>query len=92
VQLPIRFLQIGTDTAIWSAPQELFCQVAMGVRERSPVANTLYGGYTNGWLGYLPTEVEWPHGGYEPSVSPYTPPAEHDLSSAVLQHLETLKR
>jgi hypothetical protein len=91
VQLPVRFLHIGTDTAIWSAPLELFCQVAIGVRERSPFANTLYGGYTNGWLGYLPTEVEWGRGGYEPGVSPFTPPAEHELSSAVLQHLETLK-
>lgn len=91
VRLPIRFLHIGTDTVIWSAPLELFCQVAIGVRERSPFSNTLYGGYTNGWLGYLPTEVEWPRGGYEPSVSPFTPAAEHDLAAAVLQHLERLK-
>ena len=39
---------------IWSAPVELFCEIAMDVRQRSPFAYTLYFGYTNGWLGYLP--------------------------------------
>ena len=91
IRLPVRTLRIGKDTAVWSAPLELFCEVAMGVRERSPFPNTLYFGYTNGWLGYLPTEKEWPYGGYETSVSPYTPQAEHDLSAAVLEQLNRLR-
>ncbi|MCC7500008.1 MAG: neutral/alkaline non-lysosomal ceramidase N-terminal domain-containing protein [Bryobacterales bacterium] len=91
IQLPVRALRIGRDTVIWSAPIELFCEVAMGIRERSPFANTLYFGYTNGWLGYMPTEKEWPYGGYEPSVSPYTPRAEHDLAAAVLEQLNRLR-
>ena len=92
VRIPVRVLRIGRDTAIWTAPLELFCEVAMGVRERSPFANTFYFGYTNGWLGYMPTEKEWPFGGYEPSVSPYTPKAEHDLAGAVLERLGRMRR
>ena len=35
VRLPLRFLAIN-DTVIWSAPVEMFCEIAMGVRDRSP--------------------------------------------------------
>lgn len=63
VRVPIRFLKINQDVAIWSAPLELFCEISNGIRERSPFPFTFYYGYTNGWLGYLPSEKEWKHGG-----------------------------
>jgi len=87
VRLPIRFLKINKDIAIWSAPIELFCEVAMEIREKSKVKNTLYFGYTNGWLGYLLTPKELKNGGYEPRVSPYTAQAAEDLTKVVLQQL-----
>ena len=87
VNLPIRFLKINKDIAIWSAPIELFCEVAMEIREKSKFKNTLYFGYTNGWLGYLLTPKELKNGGYEPRVSPYTAQAAGDLTNAVLRHL-----
>jgi hypothetical protein len=34
---------------------ELFSEIAIDVRNRSPFSHTLYFGYTNGWFGYLPT-------------------------------------
>ncbi|MEZ5361191.1 MAG: hypothetical protein R2748_02330 [Bryobacterales bacterium] len=53
---------------------------------------TFYAGYTNGWLGYLLTADEWQYGGYEPSVSPYTPEAQFDLERAVGAALDALPR
>jgi neutral ceramidase len=87
VRLPIRFLKLTKDIAIWSAPIELFCEVAIGVRDQSKFKNTFYFGYTNGWLGYLLTPKELKLGGYEPRVSPYTAQAAADLTAAVLAHL-----
>ena len=87
VRLPVRFLRINDDVAIWAAPLELFCEIAIEIREKSPFRNTIYFGYTNGWLGYLLTAAEIPLGGYEPRVSPYTAQAEGDLKQAVLAHL-----
>lgn len=92
IRLPVRFLKIAKDTAIWAAPLELFCEIAIDVRERSPFANTMYFGYTNGWLGYLLTAAELPLGGYEPRVSPYTARAEDDLKRTVLGFLQGWKR
>ncbi len=85
VKLPIRFLNINDDVAIWSAPLELFNEISNEIRNRSPFPFTFYFGYTNGWLGYLPTSSAWDHGGYEVEiVSPFTSSAEIELKEAVL--------
>ena len=89
VRMPVRFLTIGEDIAIWSAPIELFCEVSNEVRERLPFPHTFYFGYTNGWFGYMPTAEAWPHGGYEVErVSPFTPAAAGDLTRLVLDYFQ----
>jgi len=87
VRLPVRFLTINNDIAIWAAPVELFCEIAIDVRSRSPFPYTFYFGYANGWLGYLPTREEFAHGGYEVNTSPYTDAAGEDLARAVETYL-----
>ena len=88
VLLPIRFLRINDDIAIWSAPVELFCEIAMHVRNLSPFPYTFYFGYSNGWLGYLPTKAEFAFGGYEPKTSPFTDQAEGDVTRSVVSYLQ----
>jgi hypothetical protein len=89
VKLPIRFFKINEDVAIWSAPLELFCEISNGIRERSPFPFTFYYGYTNGWLGYLASEKEWQHGGYEVErVSPYTISVEKDFTEPIVSYLQ----
>lgn len=88
VRLPIRFLKINSDIAIWSAPLEMFCEISNEVRNHSPFPYTFYFGYTNGSLGYLPDESAWQHGGYEPGVSTFTPAAHKDVREAVVGYLE----
>lgn len=86
VLLPIRFLRIG-DTVIWAAPVELFSEIAIEIRKRSPFAHTFFSGYTNGWLGYLPTAQAFSEGGYEPATSPFTPSVEADVMHHVVGFL-----
>ena len=89
VKVPVRFLRINEDVAIWSAPLELFCEISNEIRERSPFPFTFYYGYTNGWMGYLPTEKEWAHGGYEvEDVCPYKPEMGNQLTEAVSAYLQ----
>src|SRR5688500_7868781 len=88
VLLPVRFLKINENVAIWSAPLELFCEISNEVRNRSPFPFTFYFGYSNGNLGYLPTKAGWSEGGYEPGVSPFTPDAEKHLIEGVSGYLQ----
>jgi hypothetical protein len=88
VRIPVRFLKINDNVAIWSAPLELFCEISNEIRDRSPFPYTFYFGYTNGNLRYLVTESAYEHGGYEPNASPFTPSAAKDLTEAVVGYLE----
>lgn len=91
VRLPTRYLRIN-DTLIWSAPIELFCEIAVAVRNQSPFPHTFYFGYTGGWFGYLPTKQAFQEGGYEPKTSPFTESAERDLSEGVITFVQGMKR
>lgn len=89
VRIPVRFLKINDDVAVWSAPLELFNEISNEIRDRSPFPYTFYFGYANGWLGYLPTQAAWKHGGYEvETVSPFTPLAPIDFTEAVVGYLQ----
>lgn len=87
VRLPVRFLTIE-ETAIWAAPVELFSEIAMDIRNKSPFKQTFYFGYTNGWFGYLPTAAAFGEGGYEPATSVLTSAAEADLTKHVITTLK----
>ena len=91
IKLPLRFVAIN-DTVLWSAPVEMFCEIAMNIREKSPFKQTFYFGYTNGWFGYLPTAKAFEEGGYEPRTSPFTPKVESDLTEAAITTLRRLRR
>jgi len=90
VRIPIHSLVINDNTVVWTGPLELFCEIAMSVRRASPFPNTFYFGLTNGSLLYMPTNAAFDEMGYEVGTSPFTPRAEHDLTTGVVQHLQSL--
>jgi hypothetical protein len=88
IRFPIRFTIINDDLALWSAPVELFCEISMNVRSRSPYPYTFYFGYANGWLGYLATRQAFSEGGYETQTNPFSDRVEEDLTKTVLTYLD----
>lgn len=92
IKFPVQFLGINDDIMVWSAPCELFCEVSNKIRSNSPYPFTFYAGITNGTFGYLCTPEEIKLGGYEPTVSPFSPSAAGQLSEAVSQELDALSR
>ena len=65
---PINAVRIG-DGVIVSGPGEVFTEIGMAVKERSPGTPTLYCGYTNGAVSYFSTAEAFEEGGYEPAFS-----------------------
>jgi len=60
----IQALRIG-DAAIVGLPGEVFVSYQHQIRACSPFAHTIVLAYTNGNIGYVPTEDAFPEGGYE---------------------------
>lgn len=88
IRFPIRFAILNNELALWTAPVELFCEISLQVRSRSPYPYTFYFGYANGWLGYLPTRQAFAEGGYETQTNPFTGRVEEDIVNAALTWLE----
>jgi neutral ceramidase len=65
VEATLSAVRVGNG-AIVVAPGEIFSEIGLAVKERSPAEVTLYAGYTNGLVSYFPTAEEYPLGGYEP--------------------------
>jgi neutral ceramidase len=91
IRLPVRFLKVNDDLAVWAAPLELFCEIAIQVRGRSPFPRTFYFGYANGTLGYLPTRQALSEGGYEIDVTPFTERAGEDFAQGVTAYLQGMR-
>jgi neutral ceramidase len=65
VELPMNAVRIG-DGLLVTAPGETFTEIGMAVKQRSPGTPTIFCGYTNGMVGYIPTTDEYRFGGHEP--------------------------
>ena len=61
-------MRVG-DGVIVTGPGEVFSEIGMAVKERSPGRPTLYAGYTNELVAYFATAAEYVHGGYEADYS-----------------------
>ena len=91
VRIPVRVLRIN-DTVLWGSPVELFCEIALRVRAESPFRHNFFFGYSNGWLGYLPTAEAFRDGGYEPRTSAFTAQVEKDYTEGVIAFLQGIPR
>lgn len=92
-------MRVG-ETAIIGTPGEVFSEIGLEVRTRSPFETTLFAGYSQGILGYVATPQEHSHGGYEPAVAqrgydhpaPFAPQAATLLIDTCLDVLSELRR
>jgi hypothetical protein len=57
-------IRIG-NSAFVTCPGEIFNEIGVEVKRRSPVPHTCFVGYTNGSIGYVPVPSAYPEGGYE---------------------------
>ncbi len=86
------------EQAIVGGPGEIFGELGHTVRRASPAAVTIFAGYSNGSLGYIPTRAEYPYGGYETAVShrgydlpaPFAPGAGELVRDAAIELLEEI--
>jgi hypothetical protein len=60
-------MRLGGSVGLVTAPGEIFTEIGQSIVARSPFPHTLYAGYTDGTIGYVPTRAAYPEGGYEVS-------------------------
>lgn len=79
------------DAAFACAPTEAFNEIGARVKRESPIRDAFFVGYANGIVGYVPTPVSYPEGGYEVThACRVDPEAAPILERACLELLERL--
>ena len=83
------------DTVVLGHPCEMFAQLGLRIRKKSPFGTTLISGLTDGYAGYLPAPACFRHGGYETHRSVYVGrlanPAGHVVVKEALGLLQRSK-
>ncbi|PGB03448.1 neutral/alkaline non-lysosomal ceramidase N-terminal domain-containing protein [Bacillus toyonensis] len=69
IDLEIQLVQIN-DGMFSGIPMEPFSETALEIKESLQNERAFFGGYTNGYIGYLPTSEEFTYGGYEVELNP----------------------
>ncbi len=64
VECAVQALRIG-NVALVGVAGEAFTEIGLAVKACSPFPHTIFLGYTNGCLGYIPTAEAYNAGGYE---------------------------
>jgi len=75
IAIPITAIRM--DDFVWiTFPGELFHEIGQTVKKSMHASNTYILGYSNGSLGYLPTQKAYGEGGYEPWSAKFAPVTE----------------
>lgn len=91
MKLEQQAVRIG-DAAFVSFPAEVFSEIGLAVKKRSPFSRTFVIGLADeSDVGYLPTAEEFKEENYEVLGSPFSPKAEQACIDASLSLLERLK-
>jgi len=87
--IELQAIKIGS-CALITFPGELFVEIGLKIKEKSPFQHTYIVGYANGYVGYLPTKQAFEEGGYETIASHFAPESEEIVIEESLALLRSL--
>ena len=90
VEAELHGIRVG-DIGLVGFPGEPFAEIGVAVKRGSPFSHTLFSGYTNDYLGYLPVDAARPDGGYEVETTPFAPGSADSVIEASLALLRDLR-
>lgn len=89
IEVNIQAMRIG-ETVLVTIPVEPFAELADAVKQRSKSVNTVFSGFSNGHINYLPTDVAFEEGGYEVGVCVFAPGSAELAIRASLNAIDDL--
>lgn len=65
LEAEVQVIALGDDVAWVGIPGELFCELGMSIKRRSPFPHTIVAEMANGSINYIPTRRAYEQGNYE---------------------------
>jgi hypothetical protein len=92
IDAEIQVFALGDEMAIVSLPGEIFTELGMYIKDRSPYKFTTVVELANGAIGYVPDRKAYAEGAYEPVSSRCAPGSGEILAEKAIALLNILKR
>jgi hypothetical protein len=70
LRFELNLLALGDEFALLTMTHEVFAEYQLWIDQHSPFRHTMVLAYTNGCESYVPTDKDFPLGGYEAAASP----------------------
>jgi neutral ceramidase len=87
----IQAFRLSEEAVILTLPHEVFVELGMAIKKRSPFKTTLVVTLANDVDFYVPTRRAFAEGSYEVTTSPYKPGGGEILVDAAVKLLESLR-
>ena len=79
------------DIGFAAAPYEMFDTNGKEIRKGSPCKMTFVCSLTNGYMGYVPSALAYPHGAYEVDISKFAPGSGEEFAQELVRMLKACK-
>ena len=86
----VRAIRLGENAAVVALPYEVFVEIGLDIKARSPFAHTLILTLDGSVDAYVPDRRAYPQGAYEVVNSPFEPGAGEALADAAVELLNGL--
>ena len=91
IPLEVQAFQIHEDLAIVGLPGEVFVELGLAIKNRSPYKHTIVIELTNAHIAYVPTKEAFSRGGYETINSRLAPGGGEMMVESAVRLLKALK-
>jgi hypothetical protein len=91
VEAEVQVISLGDDLAFVGLPGEIFVELGLSIKSRSPYSHTIIAELANGSIGYVPTREAYPQGNYEVVTSRCAPGSGEKLVATALELLNHVK-
>jgi neutral ceramidase len=92
VQVEVQVFRIDSETAIVGLPGEIFVELGLAIKKRSPFKNTLLMTVCNDKTSYIPTKKAFKEGSYEVTNSIIKPGGGEMLVNTAVKLLNEIKK
>ena len=90
VPAEVRSVRLGADAAVVALPYEIFVELGLDIKKRSPFRHTLVLTLDGGVDAYVPDRRAYPQGAYEVVNTPFEPGSGEALADAAVRLLTGL--
>jgi neutral ceramidase len=91
-KVEVQVIALGDDIAWVSLPGEIFVELGLEIKKRSPFKHTFIAELANGSIGYIPNKKAYDEGNYEPVSARCAKGSGEKLMDAAVKLLREAKR